>query len=144
MADSRDATDVPVTPDTVVGDRLSVRSANALWRMLGDLGRVTYAQVATVAYRDLQRQAHVGPKSIREVRSMLHAAGLDLRDVPESEPLAAPETWVVRSLAARGGAVLVTLDGEGPLLRVPLSAERAKALHVGMVVRLGLEEVADG
>lgn len=133
-----------LTPDTIVGDRLSVRSANALWLMLGDLRSVTLAKVATVSYRDLQKQAHVGPKSIREVRTMLHAAGLDLRDVPESEPIAAPETWVVRSLAQRGGAVLVTLDGEGPLVRLPVSSESAKALHVGMVVRLRLEAVPRG
>lgn len=129
-----------LTPDTPVGDRLSVRAANALWRILGTIDSVTPAQIAEVSYRDLQRQPHVGPKTIREVRALLQGVGLDLRELPDGRPdLVPPDAWTVAAMALRGAGVLVTLESAGALLRVPYSAEAAKALHVGATVRLVLE-----
>lgn len=129
-----------LTPDTPVGDRLSVRAANALERLVARAADLTPAMIATVSYRDLQRQPHVGPKTIREVRALLQSVGLDLRELPDGRPdLVPPDAWTVAAMALRGAGVLVTLESAGSLLRVPYAAEAAKALHVGATVRLVLE-----
>lgn len=134
-----------LTPESVVGDRLSVRAANVLYNILGDLSAVTLAQVAAVTHDQLLRAKNIGPKTIAEIRGMLREAGLDIAGlIVAHDGRRAHDTWTVRSMSAYGVDVLVTLDAAGSVLRVPYSAEAARSLHVGSVVTLRLVEVPRG
>ena len=134
-----------LTPDTIVGDRLSVRAANVLYNILGNLDAVTLAQVAAVTHDQLRRAKNTGPKTIAEIRGLLRDAGLDSAGlIVAHDGRRAHDTWTVRSMSAYGADVMVTLDAAGSVLRVPYSAEAARELHVGMTVHLRLEEVTRG
>lgn len=134
-----------LTPESVVGDRLSVRAANVLYNILGDLSTVTLAQVAAVTHDQLRRAKNTGPKTIAEIRGVLREAGLDVAGlIVAHDGRRAHDAWTVRSMSAYGADVLVTLDAAGSVLRVPYSAEAARALHVGSVVMLRLVEVPRG
>lgn len=130
-----------LAPDTRLADHSTcVRTANALHKLGFDVKTVTLAEVAKVNVYDFRRQSYVGAKTVRTLRALLARAGLDLAGV--DPPGQVPDEWTVETISLMHGQATVTLGCNGDRLKVRRTLDDARALHVGMRVRVRLEAVS--